>query len=192
MFTIHTTRICDGMCSASEAIAHTQQPDSCFCSVSAQLQLEVKKSCSNHAAEHQDRLHVARDELLDLKVHVWLHLNALAAWRRSCSNRSCISSCVDGGVSMSTCRGLGQLHPGTDSSKIALEKLYFAASSVDQTGSAATTAAIAVPSLPRGLRHCDRVRCVREGPRGVTGSNSSFNGPSLYPHFWITGLDNWV
>ena len=56
---------------------------------------------------------------------------------------------------MSTCRGLGQLHPGTDSSKIALEKLYFAASSVDQTGSAATTAAIAVPSLPRGLRHCE-------------------------------------
>ena len=55
---------------------------------------------------------------------------------------------------MSTCRGLGQLHPGTDSSKIALEKLYWATSSVDQTGSAATTAAIAVPSLPRGLRQC--------------------------------------
>ena len=58
------------MCSDVESIAPTQQLDSCFRSVSAQLQLEVKKSCSNHAAEHQDRLHVARDELLDLEVHV--------------------------------------------------------------------------------------------------------------------------
>ena len=142
------------MCSASEAIAHTQQPDSCFCSVSAQLQLEVKKSCSNRAAEHQDRIDVDRDELLDLEVHDWLHLHAPAVWRRSTPNRSCSSSCVDGGASMSTCRGLEQLHPGTDSSKIALQKLSWAASSVDQTGSAATTAAIAVPSLPRGLRQC--------------------------------------
>ena len=142
------------MSSAFDAIAHAQQPDSCVCSVSAQLEDDEEKSCSDHASEHHNRLHIDRDELIDLELHVWLHLHAPAAWRRSCPNRSCSSSCVDGGASMSTCRGLGQLHPGTDSSKIALEKLYLAASSVDQTGSAATTAAIAVPALPRGLRHC--------------------------------------
>ena len=43
---------------------------------------------------------------------------------------------------MSTCMALGQLHPGTDSSKTAPQKLLLAASSVAQTGSAATTGAI--------------------------------------------------
>ena len=154
MFTIHTTRICDGMCSASEAIAHTQQPDSCFCSVSAQLQLEVKKSCSNRASEHQDRVDVDRDELLDLELHVWLHLHTPAAWRRSTPNRSSSSSSVEGAATMSTVEVVGQLQLGARSSKIAPQMLWLAASSVDQTGSAATTAAIAVPALPRGLRHC--------------------------------------
>ena len=77
-----------------------------------------------------------------------------AAWRRSTPNRSCSSSSVEGGASMSTCKGLGQLQLGTNSSKIALEKLYLAASSVDQSSSAATTGAIATGALPRTMRLC--------------------------------------
>ena len=111
------------MCSAVESIAPTQQLDSCFRSVSAQLQLEVKNSCSNRAAEHQDRIDVDRYELLDLELHDWLHLHAPAVWRRSTPNRSCSNSCVEVAASMSTCKALGQLHPGTDNSKIALKNL---------------------------------------------------------------------
>ena len=143
------------MCSAVEFIAPTQQLDSCFRSVSAQLQLEVKKSCSNRAAEHQDRLDVDRDELRDLEVHVWLHLHAPAAWRRSTPNRSSSSSSsVEGAATMSTVEGLGQLQLGARSSKIAPQMLSLAASSVDQSSSAATTGAIATGALPRTMRLC--------------------------------------
>ena len=62
---------------------------------------------------------------------------------------------VEGAATMSTIEGLGQLQLGARSSKIAPEMLWLATSSVAQTGSAATTGAIAVPSLPRTLRQCD-------------------------------------
>jgi len=91
--------------------------------VSAQLQHGDEKSCSDHASEHQDRLDVDRDELRDLELHVWLHLHAPAAWRRSTPNRSCSSSSVEGAATMSTVEVVGQLQLGARSSKIALEKL---------------------------------------------------------------------
>ena len=56
---------------------------------------------------------------------------------------------------MSTVEVLGQLQLGTNSSKIALEKLYLAASSVDQSGSSATTGRHATGALRPNIRLCD-------------------------------------
>ena len=125
--------------------------------MSAQLQDEEEKSCTDHASEHQDRLDIDRDELHDLELHVWLHLHTPAAWRRSTPNRAISSSCVEGAATLSTVEALGQLQLGIGGSKTALKKLLLAASSVAQTGSAATTGAIAVPSLPRTLQLYDNV-----------------------------------
>ena len=150
------------MCSAFAPIAQTKQPDSCVCSVSAQLEDDEEKSCSDHAAEHQDRIYVDRDELPDLEVHDWLHLHAPAAWRRSTPNRSCSSSSVEGAATMSTVEVVGQLQLGARSSKIAPEMLWLASSSVAQTGSAATTGAIAAGLPRRSLRHCARGSTICE------------------------------
>ena len=38
--------------------------------MSAQLEDDDEKSCSDHASEHQDRVDVDRDELRDLELHV--------------------------------------------------------------------------------------------------------------------------
>ena len=57
----------------------------------------------------------------------------------NCDTSCC---CVEGAASMSTFEGLGQLQLGTRSSKVALEKLFMAATDVVPAASAATEDAI--------------------------------------------------
>ncbi len=122
-FDMSTARMPDGSSSSTALIAQTKYSDCCVCSVSAQLQHDDEKSCSDHASEHQDRHDVDRDELLDLELHVWLHLHTPAAWRRSTPNRAISSSCVEGAATLSTVEALGQLQLGIGGSKTALKKL---------------------------------------------------------------------
>ena len=78
-----TAQIRDGRHSALAPIAQTKSADSCVCIVSAQLQNDEEKSCTDHAAEHQDHIYVDRDERRDVEVHDLVHLSTPAAWRRS-------------------------------------------------------------------------------------------------------------
>ena len=168
-FDISTARIRDGSSSSIAPIAQTKRPDSCIRSVSAQLQHDEVKSCSNHAAQHQDRVVVDHHELRNCKRRDRLHLHTPAAWRRRRPNCDSSSSCVEVAATISTCMALGQLHPGTDSSKIAPQKFSLAASSVAQTGSAATTGAATTLHLPRKMRQCGtrhhRTLRTQEHPR---------------------------
>ena len=70
----------DDSSSTFALIAKSQQPDSCSRSVSAQLQNDVKKSCTDHAAEHHYHLLVDRDERRNVEVHDLVHLSTPAAY----------------------------------------------------------------------------------------------------------------
>ena len=93
-FDMSTARMPDGSSSSIALIAQTKYSDCCSRSVSAQLEDDDEKSCSDHASEHQDRHDIDRDELLDLELHVWLHLHTPAAWRRRRLNCDSSSSCL--------------------------------------------------------------------------------------------------